>query len=265
MPFHPWNVSFIGGDDDVIQRKPFEIGLEVPEFPNGRPHKNDLFYRWSMGKDPMWLNFSDPTVLNLDKKTFPDEKVVIPKNYPEGAWVYLVITSFPPEVLGDKDRVFVAAAHPVSHPSTPFSHVVFFGFTEINAIKTQMHLHGHDFALLQQSNETYSDARFNPKFDNPPRRDVVLLPIGGFIVIGFKADNPGAWALHCHIAWHASSGLAIQVLERQDAALKLLKSEPHRLAEVERTCKNWRKWFSNPENFWHPEGGVEAFQDDSGV
>lgn len=128
-----------------------------------------------------------------------------------------------------------------------------------------MHLHGHDFALLQQSNETYSDARFNPKFDNPPRRDVVLLPIGGFIVIGFKADNPGAWALHCHIAWHASSGLAIQVLERQDDAIKLLKSQPHRLEEVHRTCKNWHKWFANPKNFWHPEGGVEAFQDDSGV
>lgn len=128
-----------------------------------------------------------------------------------------------------------------------------------------MHLHGHDFALLQQSSEVYSDARFNPKFDNPPRRDVVLLPIGGFIVIGFKADNPGAWALHCHIAWHASSGLAIQVLERQEDALKLLESSPHRLEEVQRTCKNWRKWFSDPHNFWHPEGGAQAFQDDSGV
>lgn len=72
-----------------------------------------------MGKVPMWLNFSDPTVLNLDKKSFPDEKVVIPKNYPDGSWVYLVITSFPPEVLGDKDRVFVAAAHPVSPPLPP--------------------------------------------------------------------------------------------------------------------------------------------------
>ncbi len=128
-----------------------------------------------------------------------------------------------------------------------------------------MHLHGHDFALLQQSTESYSDERFNPKFDNPPRRDVVLLPIDGFIVIGFKADNPGAWALHCHIAWHASSGLAIQVLERQEDALAQLKDKPDRLHEVHRTCDNWHKWFANHDNFWHPEGGVEAFQDDSGV
>lgn len=128
-----------------------------------------------------------------------------------------------------------------------------------------MHLHGHDFALLQQSSEPYTNARFNPKFDNPPRRDVVLLPVDGFIVIGFKADNPGAWALHCHIAWHASSGLAIQVLERQEDAVKLLEAQPHRLEEIHRTCNNWNKWFSNPDNFWHPEGGATAFQDDSGV
>lgn len=128
VPYHPWNVSFIGGDDDVIQRKPFEIGLEVPEFPNGRPQPGDLFFRWSMGKEPMWLNFSDPTVLNLDKKTFPDEKVVIPKNYPAGSWVYLVITAVEPEKRGDVDRIFVPAAHPVSPhchlPTSPHN----FGF-----------------------------------------------------------------------------------------------------------------------------------------
>ena len=114
VPWLPWNISFIGGDDDVIQRKPFEIGLEVPEFPNGRPKPSDLFYRWSMGREPMWLNFSDPTVLNLNNHDWPAQKVVIPKDYPEGSWVYLIITSAPPAVLEDKDRVFVAAAHPVS-------------------------------------------------------------------------------------------------------------------------------------------------------
>lgn len=128
-----------------------------------------------------------------------------------------------------------------------------------------MHLHGHDFALLQQSSETWSQSKFNPKLNNPPRRDVVLLPHSGFIVIGFKADNPGAWALHCHIAWHASSGLVIQVLERQEAILEQLKRHPERLREIDRTCVNWKRWFANPNNFWYPAGGQEHFQDDSGV
>lgn len=126
-----------------------------------------------------------------------------------------------------------------------------------------MHLHGHDFALLQQSTEPYSKSVLNLTFDNPPRRDVVLLPINGFVIIAFKLDNPGTWLLHCHIAWHASSGLALQILENQ---AKLKKSmTPGRLKEVERGCRNWDLWFSDHSNFWHPDGGALGFQDDSGI
>lgn len=61
----------------------------------------------------------------------------------------------------------------------------------------QIHLHGHDFAILQQeenlplnSTNIYIPDRV---LNNPPRRDVVLLPAQGFVIIAFKADNPGAW------------------------------------------------------------------------
>lgn len=239
VPWIPWTVSFIGNNDDVLARKPFEVGLERPQPPNGRPKPNDIFVRWAIGSEPMYLNFSDPTILNLKNKVWAPEKVVIPKDYPVGSWVYLIITGAQPPVRGDPDRIFARAAHPI-------------------------HLHGHDFALLQQSNESLTDDRFKPKFDNPPRRDVTLLPAGGFIVIAFKSDNPGAWALHCHIAWHASSGLALQILERQEDAQALIVKNPERLGEVTRTCKNWKKWFANPKNFWNPRE-VIAFQDDSGI
>lgn len=240
VPWIPWTVSFIGDNDDVLAKKPFEVGIENPKPPNGHPKPTDNFFRWAIGTDPMYLNFSDPTILNLNKKVWAPEKVVIPKNYPVGAWVYLIITGAKPPVEGDPTRQFFPVAHPI-------------------------HLHGHDFALLQQTNESYTDALFNPKFDNPPRRDVTLLPAGGFIVIAFKSDNPGAWALHCHIAWHASSGLALQILERQDDAQALISKNPERLGEVTRTCANWKKWFANPKNFWNPAEGVISFQDDSGI
>lgn len=62
--------------------------------------------------------------------------------------------------------------------------------------------------LLGQSNATFDPAAsfstFN--FANPPRRDVVLLPAGEDITIACKPDNPGAWLMHCHVAWHASAG-----------------------------------------------------------
>ena len=65
-----------------------------------------------------------------------------------------------------------------------------------------------DIVPLAQSNTTFEPAAgfstFN--FVNPPRRDVVLLPAGGYIAVSFKPDNPGAWLMHCHVAWHASAG-----------------------------------------------------------
>lgn len=93
-----------------------------------------------------------------------------------------------------------------------------------------MHLHGHDFAILDQAYNKVFGA--DPKdfdklnFVNPMRRDTVLLygsgtpadPVSarqpGYTVIGFKTNNPGAWLMHCHIIWHADLGMGIQLVER---------------------------------------------------
>ena len=56
---------------------------------------------------------------------------------------------------------------------------------------------------------------FIPSQYHSARRDVALLPAGGYLIIAFPADNPDSWLMHCHIAWHASAGLAVQILERQ--------------------------------------------------
>ncbi|OCK94740.1 uncharacterized protein K441DRAFT_109530 [Cenococcum geophilum 1.58] len=73
-------------------------------------------------------------------------------------------------------------------------------FSRVQLTLLQIHLDSHDFASLAQSNETYN--ALNPlvlNSNNPPRRDVALLPAGGYLVIAFKADNPGlAYAMsHC--------------------------------------------------------------------
>ncbi|KAF9367081.1 hypothetical protein CPB97_006368, partial [Podila verticillata] len=51
---------------------------------------------------------------------------------------------------------------------------------------------------------------------NPLRRDTVTVPRKGYTVIRFKADNPGVWALHCHIEWHVTTGLVMQFVELPD-------------------------------------------------
>lgn len=64
-----------------------------------------------------------------------------------------------------------------------------------------IHLHGHDFVVLDQRNSTYNEstAPLGFNYDNPPRRDVALLPAEGYLALAFKPDNPGIWLVHCHI------------------------------------------------------------------
>lgn len=52
-----------------------------------------------------------------------------------------------------------------------------------------------------------------------------------------NADNPGAWPFHCHIAWHLSSGMAIDILERPDD----IEDLPIPEAGYQQ-CRNWEAW-----------------------
>lgn len=54
-----------------------------------------------------------------------------------------------------------------------------------------MHLHGHDFWVLGQGTGTYDPTTANLTLTNSPRRDVVMLPGSGYVVIAFYTDNPG--------------------------------------------------------------------------
>lgn len=86
----------------------------------------------------------------------------------------------------------------------------------------------------------------------------MLVPPGGFAVIAFKTDNPGSWLMHCHIAFHASNGLALQILERLPDAQKIYAVSKPSIQEVQRTCKQWLPW-------WNKEVGRGQIQDDSGI
>ena len=45
------------------------------------------------------------------------------------------------------------------------------------------------------------------------RKDTVMVPAGGYVVINFISDNPGFWFLHCHIEIHQLQGMALIVNE----------------------------------------------------
>jgi FtsP/CotA-like multicopper oxidase with cupredoxin domain len=90
-----------------------------------------------------------------------------------------------------------------------------------------MHLHGHDFHVLAEGYGEWDGSIVNA--GNTVRRDVHQLQNArnvtgtvepSFMVLQFEQDNPGVWPLHCHLAWHVSGGLFMQILERPEDIIK---------------------------------------------
>ncbi|ORY65459.1 laccase-2 [Pseudomassariella vexata] len=116
-----------------------------------------------------------------------------------------------------------------------------------------IHLHGHDFLLLGTSDTDANPTEpviFNEasdigglNFNNPTRRDVAMLPPFGWLVIAWKTDNPGAWLVHCHIAWHVSQDLSVQFLEMRDQIPKAMD-----LGQLEPQCSDWEAYYET--SYW---------------
>ncbi|KAF2263560.1 Cupredoxin [Lojkania enalia] len=227
-PIVKWSVSAPQND---IKGAVFEAGLDFKDKRMQRMGVN----HWTITDTAMWLNPSSPTILNLANTTWDPEYAVVDYNYDDGDnMVYMVITSGNHSTRSNK----LATDHPI-------------------------HLHGHDFAVIgQKANELYDPQRtpLTFKLNNPPRRDTAMLPRGGYLAIAFKPDNPGIWALHCHIAWHAGSGLALQIMERHTEIARANGDSSGAFTTIREGCQKWDKWLlKNPHKF------NETMRDDSGI
>jgi FtsP/CotA-like multicopper oxidase with cupredoxin domain len=60
-----------------------------------------------------------------------------------------------------------------------------------------MHLHGHEFQVVEIDGERFAGAV----------RDTVLVPPRRRVTVAFDALNPGWWALHCHLLYHLEAGM----------------------------------------------------------
>ncbi|CAK9440231.1 uncharacterized protein LODBEIA_P43310 [Lodderomyces beijingensis] len=102
--------------------------------------------------------------------------------------------------------------------------------------KHPFHLHGHTFQLIER-HEAIDDnddpVAFNatdhaewPEY--PMIRDTAYVQPQSYMVMRFKADNPGIWMFHCHLEWHLDQGLAIILVEDP---LALQNEESQQLTE----------------------------------
>src|SRR5882724_627836 len=70
-------------------------------------------------------------------------------------------------------------------------------FTISTKMGHPMHLHGHDFQVVEIDGEKISGAL----------RDTLMVPPGSKMTVAFDADNAGIWPLHCHLLYHLDSGM----------------------------------------------------------
>ena len=135
----------------------------------------------------------------------------------------------------DKSVSFVYNSAGISMEQRRFSHPI--------------HLHGHDFYVVHMGYGTYDettgevitptseiecDKEFstdaicvNPKWTNGDgpdinlnqktiRKDTIIVPALGYVIVYFKTLNPGWWFLHCHMEPHQLEGMALTINEAFD-------------------------------------------------
>ncbi|XP_013378830.1 L-ascorbate oxidase isoform X1 [Lingula anatina] len=74
---------------------------------------------------------------------------------------------------------------------------------------------------------------------DPPLKDTVIVPFGGYVVIRFKADNPGWWLVHCHLEFHHLEGMAMVLQEGEPSEMPPVPSKIPKCEDFEMSDKEF--------------------------
>ncbi|CAM1508905.1 Fc.00g026440.m01.CDS01 [Cosmosporella sp. VM-42] len=246
-------------DELSLNLKPI-VTRNVPPPPNGKLtedfkvhlvgypdeyNQDSTLHKWVLKDSSFYLDWSQPS-LSLIKiasdrgwkePKFPKGYEPVELSYKDDSWVYFLIEGKFMDSIENNTRKIYKVQAPVAHP---------------------IHVHGHDFVVLASGKQEYNASEVELDLINPPRRDVALLPVDGYLIIAFQINNPGIWLMHCHIAWHASGGLALQFVESADRIGAAFKKSGI-LPKYAETCANWGAYYTvfNKNN--------NATQEDSGI
>ncbi|KAG9657868.1 laccase-like multicopper oxidase, partial [Aureobasidium melanogenum] len=100
-----------------------------------------------------------------------------------------------------------------------------------------MHIHGFNMQVLSEGLGTWDGVSItNPS--NPQRRDTQLVQPNGYLVVQIELDNWGLWPFHCHIAWHISEGMNINLLVDTPYVTNEMEI-PYVMAQ---TCRDWAEY-----------------------
>nr|UYS93176.1 multicopper oxidase 2 [Henosepilachna vigintioctopunctata] len=86
------------------------------------------------------------------------------------------------------------------------------------------HLHGYTFSVigigrysennvdkisLKKTLDMERRGMLYRQYNRPPSKDTVAVPNNGYVVLRFRADNPGFWLFHCHFLFHVAIGMNV--------------------------------------------------------
>ncbi|KAB8337263.1 hypothetical protein FH972_021565 [Carpinus fangiana] len=219
-PLTPWVPNTVGNSTAFInQAKQLDVNLYLP----GTTTNNANIVVWGVNMSAIDVQWEIPTLnyVATGNMSYPQTEnlIEIPK---QGIWTYWIIQ----EVQGG----IISIPHPI-------------------------HLHGHDFYILGTGTGKFDIDKdpANLTYSNPTRRDTATLPAAGWLVIAFPTDNPGAWLMHCHIAWHIAEGLGVQFLESKSLIAGGSPQSPG--PAWNNQCSAWNRYYST--SYWK--------KDDSGL
>ena len=176
---------------------------------------------------------SGPDMINGIKFVLP-KKPIVENRYIVNECKYPVHCT----VAGVKNCTHTVYLNNFSHPTSfVYSSIVPGHHKGVN-VSHPIHMHGHSYFIAKIGYpEYYSNGTIKaPNTDlhvphcgpaswkdgtpngicvssTTVRKDTVIIPAGGYVVIHFFQDDPGWWFLHCHIDYHLNNGMAIAVGE----------------------------------------------------
>ncbi|KAE8876322.1 hypothetical protein PF005_g29727 [Phytophthora fragariae] len=130
------------------------------------------------------------------------------------------------------------------------------------------HLHSHVAWVVGSGHASAQDVYNNKlpalKLKGAMVRDVYTVPPCevdakgvcvnvGYVVLRFKADNPGVWMMHCHVDWHMAIGMGMVFVEGE---AELHKKGPKAFSSsLLSVCKNKSKQSEGEAGRRRQQGG----------
>jgi FtsP/CotA-like multicopper oxidase with cupredoxin domain len=107
-----------------------------------------------------------------------------------------------PAALGGDMANYVWTINGAAYPNSNSLNIksgerIAIAFINSTSMGHPMHLHGHDFQVVEIDGEKVSGAL----------RDTLMVPPGSKMTVAFDADNAGVWPMHCHLLYHLDTGM----------------------------------------------------------